>query len=301
MTQEWYQPLPDERATSLEHKAKSAAPPTEPKPSPLLPPPKPLKPFTLLLVGVDSRKGERARSDTVMLAAVHPAKQRVHLLSIPRDTYLLLPGRGHDKVNHAMAYGGPALLKKTLEQFIHLSIDRYIVVDFEGFRQIIDQMGGVQLAVSKRMRYTDPTDGTRIDLKPGLQVLNGKQALDYARYRKSDTGPEDSDYERIARQQEILHALAAKGSSLQGMARAVRLMEILGDHVKTDLTEAEIASLLLTYSDSEGNVLLTETLKGRDTRIWRNGILGWYYLVSEAEQQRVREWFLRELATNTSP
>lgn len=262
---------------------------------PLFPPIRQLKPFTLLLMGVDSREGERARSDTLMLAAVHPGRQRIYLLSIPRDSYMELPGRGWDKVNHAMAYGGPALVKRTLEQYFQIPIDRYITIDFQGFRRVVDELGGIHIYVKKRMQYTDPGDGTQIDLEPGLHLLNGKQALDYARYRKSDIGRADTDNQRIARQQEILQALVRKSESWRGWWKSFKLMEILGDHIKTDLSEEEMASLWLTFYDAPQDLLVTDTLKGRDQRIWRNGGGVWYFLVDAGEKQRIQQRFAQEL------
>jgi LCP family protein required for cell wall assembly len=295
MTREWYVPLEEQNQSRVQHVTPPSQPQFEEKLG-LLQKPKQLKPFLVLLIGIDSRDGERARSDTVMLAAVNPQKQRAFLISIPRDSFMELPGRGYDKVNHAFAYGGPKLVKSSLERFFNVQIDRYVTIDFDGFRKIVDELGGVEVNVKKRMKYSDPSDDTYIDLHPGLQVLNGKQALDYARYRKSDLGREDSDYERIVRQQEIVKALANKGDSVQAFFKAFKLMDIMGKHVKTDLTEAEIASLLVTYYDPKKNHLETDTLKGADERIWRHGIRGWYYLVPNQERNRVHGKLLNELA-----
>lgn len=249
----------------------------------------PMKPFVALILGIDSRDGEAARSDTIMLAAIHPAKQSAYLISIPRDSYLNIPGRGYDKVNHAMAFGGPKLVKQSLEQFLGIEISRYVTVDFEGFRKAVDELGGVAIDVKKRMKYSDPSDDTFIDLQPGLQTLTGEQALDYARYRKSDLGKEDSDYQRIERQQEIMEALVSKGTSPEVLPKMHSLLAIMGDHVKMDLTEGEIASLLFSFSDPKDNLLKTDTLIGRDERIWHNGVLGWYHLVPSAERERVQQ------------
>ncbi|WP_241236208.1 LCP family protein [Brevibacillus marinus] len=305
MTREWYQTLPGDAPTRTVGESSGPSPltardgalPQQPREPaiPLVPPVRQLKPFTLLLIGVDSREGERARSDTLMLAAVHPGRQRVYLLSIPRDSYMELPGRGFDKVNHAMAYGGPALLKGALERYFAIPIDRYITIDFQGFRRVVDELGGIQLYVKKRMKYTDPTDGTQIDLQPGLHLLNGKQALDYARYRKSDIGREDTDDERIVRQQEILRALARKGASWQGWWKASRLLDILGDHIRTNLSEEEIASLWLSFADAPQDLLVTDTLNGRDQRIWHNGLRVWYFFADQGEARRIRQRFAEEL------
>ncbi|MGG1249728.1 LCP family protein [Brevibacillus agri] len=290
MTEKWYAPLDGQAKGGAKQAAATLPPPRD-----LLTGSEPLKPFVVMLLGVDSRDGEKARSDTLMLAAVHPAKQSAYLISIPRDSYMELPGKGYDKVNHAMAFGGPKLVKETLETFLDIKIDRYVSVDFEGFRKIVDELGGVSIDVKKRMKYSDPSDDTYIDLMPGLQVLSGEQALDYARYRKSDLGKEDSDYQRINRQQEILAALAQKGTSAQMYTKAFKLMEILGQHVKTDLTDQEIASLLLSYGDGTRNKIKTDTLVGQDERIWHNGIVGWYHLVPTAERERVRQQVLAAL------
>ncbi|QQE73402.1 LCP family protein [Brevibacillus composti] len=293
MTGEWYAPL---EATDAKPDVTSLRPASGSAPLELLAGSKPLQPFSLLVLGIDSRDGERARSDTIMLAAVHPEKQRVYLLSIPRDTYMEIPGYGHDKLNHAMAYGGPKLVKESLEGFLDVRIDRYLTIDFDGFRKVVDALGGVPIDVKKKMKYTDTSDDTYIDLSPGLQTLSGDQALDYARYRKSDTGREDSDYERIKRQQELVQALAEKGTSAEAFAKAFTLMEILGDHVRTDLTEREIASLLLSYSDPTPNTIRSDTLTGADERIWHHDVLGWYHLVPEQERGRVRQEIGKELA-----
>lgn len=295
MTDQWYVPLDGEEQAQVQELQPKPVEVPQPALS-LFQKPKPLQPFLMLLIGIDSRDGERARSDTMMLAAVHPKKQSAYLISIPRDSFMELPGRGYDKVNHAFAYGGPKLVKSSLERFLNVKIDHYMTVDFDGFRKIVDELGGVDIQVKKRMKYSDPSDDTYIDLHPGLQTLNGKQALDYARYRKSDLGREDSDYERIVRQQEIVKALANKGDSVQAFFKAFKLMDIMGKHVKTDLTEDQIASLLMTYYDPKENQLSTDTLKGADERIWRHGIRGWYYLVPKEERSRVHTKLLQELA-----
>ena len=259
----------------------------------------PMKPFVALILGIDSRDGERARSDTIMLAAINPGKQSAYLISIPRDSYLDIPGKGHDKVNHAMAFGGPKLVKQSLESFLGIEIDRYVSVDFDGFRKIVDELGGIPIDVKKRMKYSDPSDDTYIDLQPGMQTLNGEQALDYARYRKSDLGKEDSDYQRIARQQEIMQAIAVKGASPETLSKIHALMQIMGQHVKMDLTEGEIAALLLAYGNPGDNLFQTDTLTGRDERIWQDGVLGWYHLVPSPERQRTRQQIQAVLSSSS--
>jgi len=283
LAEKWYMPIDGQVQNSSQAKSDPAPPHS------LTSATTPMKPFVALILGIDSREGEAARSDTIMLAAIHPSKQSAYLISIPRDSYLNIPGRGYDKVNHAMAFGGPKLVKQSLENFLGIQISRYVTVDFEGFRKMVDELGGVSIQVKKRMKYSDPSDDTFIDLQPGQQTLTGKQALDYARYRKSDLGKEDSDYQRIGRQQELMQALASKGASPEVLPKMHNLLTIMGQHVKMDLTEGEIASLLFSYSDPKDNLLKTDTLIGRDERIWHNGVLGWYHLVPTAERVRVQQ------------
>ena len=289
LAEQWYVPIDGQELEAADGSEGAAEGAAQKPPLELLSGKVPLQPFVLLILGVDSRDGEQARSDTMLLAGVNPAKQSAYLVSIPRDSYLEIPGRGYDKVNHAMAFGGPKLVKESLEDYLDIRIDRYVTVDFEGFRRIVDELGGVTVDVKKRMKYSDPSDDTYIDLSPGVQTLSGEQALDYARYRMSDLGAEDSDYQRIARQQEIIQALAGKATSSKALANLYTLLEIVGQHVKTDLTEGEIASLLLSFGTSEQNQVQTDTLTGSDERIWHNGVLGWYHLVPKEERQRVRK------------
>ena len=93
---------------------------------------------TFLLLGVDSRRGERARSDSILLAAVPNGGGNVRLMSIPRDTYTHVPGHGYTKINHAMSYGGVSLMKSTVEEFLNVPVDHVLTVDFDGFRKVVD-------------------------------------------------------------------------------------------------------------------------------------------------------------------
>ncbi|GAB7388735.1 hypothetical protein BSNK01_25730 [Bacillaceae bacterium] len=250
---------------------------------------KELRPKTIMILGVDSREGEQARSDTMMLAAINPDKGTAFLVSIPRDTYAEIPGNGYTRFNHSMAYGGPSLVKETMERFLDVPVDNYVTIDFEGFRRIIDELGGIEVNVKKRMKYHDPADGTDIDLYPGLQVLDGDNALDYARYRKSDIGIADTDFERIERQHEVIRAVIDKANDLSSLFKIFSLMDILGEHVKTDLTPDEITSLVKAYRDFSPDRLATETIKGYSTRKMVGGYNLWVYVVSDEEKMRIKE------------
>ena len=283
MTDQWYQPLPAEQ---IGDKVESGKEPRQP-PLPKEEAPH-IKPFTIMILGIDSRGETKARSDTMMLAAVNPALQKVSLLSIPRDTLVSIPGYGRDKFNHSMFYGGPPLVKKTIENFFDIGVDHYVTIDFEGFTKLVDEVGGVEVDVKRRMKYHDPTDGTIIDLHPGVQKLDGKQALDYARFRKSDIGSDASDFDRMARQQEVVKQVAETGSRFSTVLRVFNLMNILEEHVKTDITGEEIRKLAILFKNFSSSSMETIELKGTSQRIPKHGYNLWFHVVSEKEKERIR-------------
>ncbi|PWK16216.1 LCP family protein [Tumebacillus permanentifrigoris] len=236
---------------------------------------------TFLLLGVDSRKGESARSDTIVLATLPAGSQEVYLMSIPRDTRANVPGHGWTKINHAMSWGGLPLMKKTVEQLLNVPIDHTVTVDFEGFRQIVDRMGGLDVTVEKTMRYYDPTDGTNISLRAGDTLKSGQQALDYARFRAdalADTG-------RMQRQQVVIRAMIQKGSEPSNWPKLVKTLDILGDHVKTDVPPRDWMSLVMRYSGTRADTVKTLSLTG-ENRISKQDNL-WYFYVEEAQLHKM--------------
>lgn len=236
---------------------------------------------TYLLLGVDSRKGEAARSDTIVLAALPANSQEVYLMSIPRDTRANVPGHGWTKINHAMSWGGLPLMKKTVEQLLNVPIDHTVTVDFEGFRQIVDNLGGLDVTVEKNMRYYDPTDGTNIRLNAGDKLQNGKQALDYARFRAdalADTG-------RMQRQQSVIRAMIQKGSERSNWPKLVKTLDILGDHVKTDVPPRDWMALVMRYSGTRAATVKTLALIG-ENRISKKDNL-WYFYVDDAQLRKM--------------
>lgn len=255
-----------------------------------------IRPFTLLILGVDSRGESKSRSDTMMIAAINPARHRITLLSVPRDTRVKIKGQGYEKINHAMFIGGVPLVEKTLEEFLGIPIDRYITVDFEGFRRLIDSLGGIEINVKKRMKYRDPADGTSISLTPGLQVLNGEKALDYARYRKSDIARDDSDFDRIARQQEVVGAVVAKLGESLTIDKGMKLMEMVGRHVKTDLSKEELERLATFYYENRSVKIASLSLMGRDRLLPYKGNILYFFAVSEEERSRVRKGLVQSLS-----
>ena len=192
----------------------------------------------ILILGVDSIYGHR--SDTIMVLHIDPSRRSAAIVSVPRDTIVTIPGRGLDKVNHAYAYGGAELSRRTLEDFFRVSIPYYVTVDLAGIEKLIDDIGGVMINVEKRMYYVDYAGDLYIDLQPGWQKLNGKQAMGYLRFRHSD-----NDFARIGRQQSFLKAVADQTMKKENLIRSPQLFLSLLRCVATNLNSREILGLSL--------------------------------------------------------
>ncbi|BCJ87839.1 LCP family protein [Effusibacillus dendaii] len=250
------------------------------------------KPFSLLVVGIDSRAGEPARSDSLLFSVVNPARGEVRILQIPRDTYVPVKGHGYTKINHAMSYGQVPLLKQTVENWLQTDIDHTAVIDFDGFRQLIDLLGGVPVRIDKNMDYEDPTDGTSIHLKAGERVLNGKQALDFVRYRhdaEADTG-------RMRRQRQVLFALGEKSLSIHTVPKLPKIQSLLGKHLQTSMSIGEVAQLLRSGLSMDAKQTHVETIKGVNRVAPQDGI--WYFFVEKDEQERIRKMVAQWLRGN---
>lgn len=192
----------------------------------------------IVVMGVDERNGDTGRSDTLFVVMMDPKSNNVSLLSIPRDTMVKIPGRGWDKINHAFAFGGHKLTEQTVEEFLGIQINNYVVIDFRGFKDLVDAIGGIDIDVEKDMYYEDPYDNLVIDLQKGRQHLDGKTAIQYVRYRD-----EEGDIGRIKRQQHFMAAIYEKVTSTQIITKMPGLVKELLTMVKTDMPLTDMAKL----------------------------------------------------------
>jgi len=216
--------------------------------------------MNIMIMGVDSRDDDVGRSDTLMVATVDPSNEKISLLSIPRDTRVKISGHGYDKINHAFAFGGHDLSKKTVEDFLNLPIDHYIVIDMQAFKRIINAIGGVDINVEKRMHYEDPWDddgGLVINLAPGLQHMDGDTAIEYVRFRD-----EEGDIGRIGRQQKFMKAVLEKLSSTDIITKLPGIIKEISSAVKTDLSIPKMISLAGILKTAHENRLTAEMVPG---------------------------------------
>jgi len=246
-------------------------------------------PQVFLLTGSDQRENEAARADTIMVAFLDPETKQVSLLSIPRDTYVAVPGHGQTKINHAHAYGGQELLAETVEDFLGVKIDHFVEVNFRGFAGIVDALGGVEIDVERDMYYAPEN----INLKKGLQVLNGEDALGYVRWR----GDGRADLGRIERQQKFLKALADQALSLNSILKIPQLVEEVTANVKTDLGAGEILNLARTFKDADPSAVEAVMLPGQP--FWLNGVS--YYRADEDEKEALMQRFYNNRDEETPP
>lgn len=219
----------------------------------------PARDTAILLAGVDRRPGDIGRSDTLMLLKYDSKDGRLHLLSIPRDTEVDLPGHGRQKINAAYVFGGVNLMLQAASDLTGLKVDRYVTVDMQGFEKVVDALGGVDIDIKRQMDYDDASQGLSIHFTPGVHHLNGHDALSYVRWR----GDPRADLGRIDRQQGFLTALAQQALTPAIIPRLPALITSLRDSVKTDIPVGEQLSLAVALIRGYHNGLTVDTVPGR--------------------------------------
>ena len=207
------------------------------------------KPLTVLVMGIapeykyyHQRAPEELKglSDVNLLVRFDPLTKRVVVLSVPRDTYVPIPGYGTYIINHANKFGGPQLAKTVFTNLTGVPIDAYVSLSVEAIRAGVDALGGINVCVEKPMRYTDTAAKLDINLKAGCQHLTGAQAEQYLRFRHDALG----DIGRIQRQQTFFQALKTQVLTPSGLVHLPQAIAAVEQNIRTDLTRDQIASLL---------------------------------------------------------
>jgi len=225
--------------------------------------------INILLVGEDSTEGSH-RADSIAVIRINVDEKTVKVLSLPRDTRVEIPGKGWQKINHAYAYGGVDLLRKTTINYLGIPLNYYVVIDYASFPKIIDLIGGVDISVEKHLRYTDRAAGLVIDIPKGIQHMNGDTALKYVRFRNDALG----DIGRVKRQQRFILAVLSKIKSPSMVARYPKLVGEGMKMVETDLNLSQALQLASYIQQlSVTGDLQFATLPGYPSYI--NGISYW--------------------------
>jgi LCP family protein required for cell wall assembly len=204
-------------------------------------------PFYMVLMGSDTRKGQsQQRSDSLMVARVDPKNKKIQIISIPRDSRVNIPGYGIQKINAAIVWGGPSLAIQTVKQLTGLPISHYVNLNFNGFRDVVDAIGGVWIDVPQDIYDTQASAYGKAyaTVKKGYQKLDGRHALTFVRTRHTLA---DGDFGRMRNQQAFIKALASQALTLSNMFKASAIIEAIASNLDTDLTPAQMADLVLQF------------------------------------------------------
>ncbi|SBO42876.1 LCP family protein [Cyanobium sp. NIES-981] len=215
----------------------------------------------ILVLGTDVGGG-----NTDVIATLRIEGGTTYITQVPRDTYIEPEGYGPQKINALYAIGGTDLLEQELSRKLGQPITHHLVVNLRAIRHMADALGGIEVDVPKRMRYTDRSQGLTIDLQPGPQLLKGNDLEGFLRFRHDEWG----DIGRIERQQLALKALFRKLTRPENLVRLPVLLNAGGKDVKTDLGPMELGGLITAMGTTE---LRTERLGGRPFML--NGISYW--------------------------
>jgi LCP family protein required for cell wall assembly len=221
--------------------------------------------INIMVLGVDERGDDVGRSDTLFVVTVDTNTKEVAMLSVPRDTRVKIPGKGWDKINHAYAFGGHKLTQQAVEGLLGIKIDNHIMINIAGFKKIIDAIGGVTIDVEKRMYYNDPYDdngGLVIDLRKGVQRMDGDSAIQYVRYRD-----EEGDIGRVERQQKFLKAVLTEISSPSVITKIPGIIREVSSVIKSDMSTSEMLNLAKVLNDASKNGLKTDMVPGKPAYI----------------------------------
>ncbi len=246
-------------------------------------------PVNILLMGLDEGK---VRTDVVVLAHIDPQQKLINLLSVPRDTLVEIDCQGSescvspDKLAHAHAYGGedgPAWTIKAVEGLLGVKIDHYVRVDFDGFEEVVNSLGGVDIVIEQDMDYEDPYAHPPLKIhfngSPEPQHLDGHEALGYVRFRSDNRG----DIGRTERTKRFLVALAKKAKSSQSITKLPGVVTGILPYVKTDIDSATAVALAKSAVSFDLDQTQMATLPGFDDR---ENARGWVWV---ADQEKMAE------------
>lgn len=254
-------------------------------------------PFSMLLLGVDQRGNETGRSDTMIYTVVRPTDGKILMISIPRDMYVDIVGKDKkDKITHAYAFGGAGMAMDTVEKFLDSPIHYYSSINFEGFRNMIDTLGGIALPITEDM-VNDDADHEKFVIKAGQDLYNGKDALNYVRYREDAGG----DMNRTERHQIFLNLLIDKAKQMNQWYKIPELMNIMGDNFSTDMRPQQLIDLGQSMLQVKDHTIYSHSLTGTGHRLRSGG--AWYYFADEDDlanvQTMIKNWLDKDTPTSS--
>ena len=243
-------------------------------------------PFSILLMGIDTGdmgRNYQGRSDTMMLMTVNPNSNETTIVSIPRDTYTEIVGRGTmDKINHAYAFGGTEMALNTVQNLFDIPVDYFVSVNMEGLQQIIDAMGGVDITPNLTF------DQGGYSFVEGQPVhMDGNMALEYSRMRKSDP---NGDYGRQERQRSVVEATVRKMASVESVLNYQGVLNSLSANMQTNMSFDDMVDAFTKYNSATRSIT-QEQLSGSGRK--QNGV--YYEFIPDEEVQRISDLLKSEL------
>lgn len=244
----------------------------------------------VLFLGTDEKLEASSRADSIMVFSLDTTTGAAGVLSIPRDTRVWIPSRQRwERINSAYAHGGAKMAMEAVSYLLGVPVNYYIHTDFEGFEQLVDVLGGVEINVARRMHYVDKAQGLEIDLAPGLQVLSGEKALQYVRYRDrlgdvSLVDPFTDEYDgRVERQRQFFEAIVSQTLSPSSLIKLPQLVTQTFRIVNTNLPWEKVFSLALSGSKFSSDKMQTAVLPG-NSEVLNDA---WYWIVNEEKAKSV--------------
>lgn len=235
------------------------------------------EPFSALLLGVDERDGDAGRSDTMIVVTINPSLQTTKMLSIPRDTYTEIVGKGvKDKINHAYSFGGTETSIKTIENLLAIPVDYVVKVNMESFVDIVDIVGGITVENALDFDYENE------HFPIGELTLNGEKALKYVRMRYDDP---EGDFGRQNRQKQIIQGVLKEGLSLKTVWNYKSIFKTMEKNMEMNIPFNDLYSLQKNYGDSLKNIEQLYINDGKS--MMKNQI--YYYVPDEQELSEVQE------------
>ena len=269
--------------------------------------------LTILLVGQDynhTNKGytysKASRADTVMIMSVDLANASLRACSIPRDTLVVAPDRKTGKINATFSRGGIDLLKRTLQERFDITIDHHIIIKPDAVREIVDSVGGIEVEAIDEMNYDDNWGGLHIHLPAGKQVVDGKGAEGFVRFREVNrtqmtssgkivplnnvkSSKEEGDLRRTARQQQLLHGLIKSASTSSNLMQADKIIGVGFEQIETDLSKVQCLALASIMKGSASQSMVSSTVPGTNQK--RDGL--YYFVLDEEKAKATVDWLIK--------
>lgn len=251
------------------------------------------EPFTVLALGIEDYMDGVARTDVILFSVINPKSREIALVTIPRDSYVYIESQGYeDKINHAYVFGGLEGTLKSVYNLLDIPIDYYVSTNFNGFTDMVDAVGGVDVNVPFTFdaKMVEPSEWKTYTEGPAH--LNGREALAYVRMRYDDP---EGDFGRSKRQKEVIKAIADEAISLGGLTRLDSILKAVGNNVQMNIPYDKYLSFMNLGKDLINSPIDSIQLEGEGQRI--DNV--WYYILDETNVEKVKN-HLKEMMSHTS-